>query len=193
MVDIILHKCIEETIFLYPTDANEVYSLFKNCKTTNSAGLDGLSNNVLEIARPVISDFLTVIFTRCIQVGFFPDNLKIARIKPLFKTGDMQKSKNCLPISLLTSLSKLFEKTLVKRLECFWKKCDVLNSKQYDFRKRKSTLNTLIDLTETIRATIIEREKTNCTFSDLSREFDRVNHRILLKKLETHGARGTVL
>ena len=74
--EMIILKFIDKTIFLYPTDANEVYSLFRNCKTTNSSGLDGLSDN-LKIAGPVISDFLAVIFNRCIQVGYFPNILKI--------------------------------------------------------------------------------------------------------------------
>ena len=91
-------KFLDKTIFLYPTDANQVHSLIRNCKTTNSSGLDGLSNNLLNFAGPVISDFLAVIILRCIQVGFFPSILQNARIKPLFKTGDMQNLKIYRPI-----------------------------------------------------------------------------------------------
>ena len=112
--------------------------------------------------------------------------------KPLFKTGDKQNPKNYYPISLLSSLSKIFEKILVKRLERFFEKCDVLNSQQYGFSKRESTLNAPIDLTETIRTKISKSEKTICTFLGLSKSFDTVNHGILLKKLEPYGDRGSV-
>ena len=79
------------------------------------------------------------------------------------------------------------------RLESFWKNYDVLNSKQYGFRKGKSTLNALIDLTETLREHINKNEKTICTFLDLSKAFDTINHGILLKKLDAYGARGKIL
>ena len=189
----ILPKSVDKTKFLYATDANEVYSLIRNCKITNSFGLDGLSNNLPKIAGPVISDFLAVILNRCFQVGYFPNIPKIAIIKPLSKIGDTQKSKNYRPISLLSSFSEICEKSLVKKLEIFWEKCDVLNSKQHAFGKWKSALNALIDLTETIRSKISESEKTICIFLDLSKAFDTVSHGILLKKREAYGGRGNVL
>ena len=144
-----------QSYFLFPTDANDFHSLIRICQTTNLPGLDGLSNNVLEIAGPVIPDFLVAIFTRCNQEGVFPSILNIARIKRLFKTGDMQNPKNYRTISLLLTLSKIFETILVKRLESFWENCDVLNSNQNRFRKK----TVLIDLTKTIRAKISKKWK----------------------------------
>ena len=54
--EMIKPKYIDKTIFLYPTDTNEVFNLLRNCNTTNSSGLDGLSNNLLKNAGPVISE-----------------------------------------------------------------------------------------------------------------------------------------
>ena len=132
-------------------------------------------------------------FNRCIQVGYFAHVHKTAKIKQLFKSGDMQNPTNYRPISLLSSLSKNFGKFMVMMLESFWEISDLLNSKQYGLGKRKSTLNALNDLTERIRAKISKSEKTICTFLDLSKAFDTVSHETLLKKLEDYGARGNVL
>ena len=101
-------KSIDKTILLYPTDANEIFSSIMNCKITKLSGLTGLSNNLLKIAGPVISDFLAAIFSECIQVGFFSNVLKITRMKPLSKTGVTQNPKHYRWISLLTSLSEIF-------------------------------------------------------------------------------------
>ena len=62
-------KSLDKTMFLYPTDANEVYNIIINCKTRYSSGLDGLSNSLLKYAGPVISDFLAVQFNRSVQLG----------------------------------------------------------------------------------------------------------------------------
>ena len=95
--NLIISKSTENTIFLYPADANEIYSLIRNCKTTISSGLDGLSNNLLIISGPAISEFSAVIFSRCLQVGYFPKLLKTARIRPLFKKCDTQTPKTTVP------------------------------------------------------------------------------------------------
>ena len=113
-----------------------IVCLIKNCKTTNSSGLDGLSNNLLKVAGPVISDFLAVIFDGCILVVYFRKILKIARIEPFFKAGGMQNPENYRPISLLSSLSKSFEIIVVTTLKNLCEKGDVLNSKQCGFRKK---------------------------------------------------------
>ena len=91
--DMIKPKSIEKTTFLYPKDANEVYSLIKDCKVTNLTDIDGLSNDFLKIAGPVKSDFLAVIFQRCIQVGYFPNILKNARTKPFFNRWHAKPQK----------------------------------------------------------------------------------------------------
>ena len=191
--DMNIPKSIDKTKLLYPRYANEVYSLIRNCKTTNSPGLGGLKNNLLKIAGPVISDFLAVKFNRRIQVGYFPKILKLARTKPIFQTDDMQNPRATIQSHFYRRLVKLSKKFRFKRLGSFEEKCDVLNFHQYDFRTGKSTMNALIDLTETIRAKISNSEKSIGTFLDLSKAFDTVNHGILLKKLGTCGARGIVL
>ena len=68
----------------------------------------------------------------------------------------------------------------------------MLNSEQYGFQKRMSALNALSDLRETIWAEISKSEELFCTFLDLSKAFDTVNHGILLEKLEAYRARGIV-
>ena len=159
-------KSIEKTIFLHLTDANEFKILFRNCETTDSSGLDGLSSNLLRIAGPKISEFLALIFIRCFQRGYFP-NPQNCQIKATLHKRWHAKPQKLPPISLLLSLSQTVEKRLIESLESFWENCDVLKSKQNGFRKVGSTLNALIYLTDTIRAYNGKIEKTLNTFLDL--------------------------
>ena len=50
------------------------------------------------------------------NLGYFPDTLKIANVVPIYKAGDKTSISNYRPISVLNSLSKIFEKILAERL-----------------------------------------------------------------------------
>ena len=142
---------------LYPMDANEVYTLFRNCKTTKFSGLHGLSNNVLKIAGPMLSEFLAVIFIGCIQGRCFQNEAIFS------KEVTVITPKTTVQFHWYHSWVN-FAKFLVKRLENLWERCDVQNSKQYGFRKGWLTLLALIDLTETIRQKSAKMKKQSAHF-----------------------------
>ena len=63
----------------------------------------------------VISPTLSIIINKCIINGTVPDEMKVSKIKPLFKKGDVTLLNNYRPISLLPCLSKIFERVLYKQ------------------------------------------------------------------------------
>lgn len=65
--------------------------------------------------------------------GIFPSELKLAKIVPLFNTGDPQDPNNYRPISILTALSKVFEKLFLNRLISFLDKNKILSNSQFGF------------------------------------------------------------
>ena len=62
-----------------------------------ATGLDLVSNHLLKIASPATSSQLAVLFSQCIEQGIFPDDLKIGKVVPIFKSG---KKKTLGPIDL---------------------------------------------------------------------------------------------
>ena len=100
------------------------------------------------------------------------------------------KFENYRPISVLVCFAKLLEKLMTKRLSKFIDKNKILSKHQYGFRVNRSTEHALIDFIDKITKAIDEGKYSIGIFLDLSKAFDTIDHRILLRKLDHYGIRG---
>ena len=116
--------------------------------------------------------------------GYFPAQLKIAKVIPLYKKGDTNCLNNYRPISLLPLFSKIFEKLIYSRLTTFFDNQGIINTNQYGFCKNHSTTHALHAAVTRISKAINSKQYSFGVFIDLSKAFDTVQHNILLNKLE---------
>ncbi len=108
--------------------------------------------------------------------------MKIAKVIPVFKSGEKNNFNNYRPISLLPQFSKVLGKLFNIRLTKYIEKHNVLFSGQYGFRKNMSVSYALIQLLENITDAIDKGEYTVGIFVDLKKAFDTINHNILIQK-----------
>ena len=145
------------------------------------------------MSAPILIPALEKIFNLALTTGIYPDSLKIAKVIPIFKKGSPTSVNNYRPISILSTINKIFEKILYARLISYIDKFQLLYKYQYGFRKKHSTEHALIELVDQIRLSMDNKQMTCGIFIDLSKAFDTVDHQILIGKLEHYGIRGTAL
>ena len=99
-----------------------VLHIINSLKPKTSTGVDGISNKLLKFVICGIAKPLPIIINQMLSVGIFPDVLKISKVIPLYKKDDPVNFSNYRPISLLPSISKIFEKFIFKQLADYLEK-----------------------------------------------------------------------
>jgi hypothetical protein len=179
-----------ETIFLLPTNSFEIESVIHSLKNKNNISMP---MKFLKFVKSEISVVLSKLINICMLEGIYPDSLKIARIVPVFKTGNVEQISNYRPISLLPTINKIFEKLIYVRLQAFFDDCGIISDNQFGFRKSRDTVQATLKLIDSILPSMGSEEITAAIFLDFSKAFDTVEHELLLQKLSRYGVRGNVL
>ena len=180
-----------DRIILHPTNEIEFRKEAENLDTSKAQGIFDISPKIIKWSAPLLAPILTKLFNMCLLGGIYPDSLKIACVKPIFKGGNKNDNTLYRPISILTQINRIFEKLLRDRLYEFVK--DKLYRKQFGFRPKNSTEHPVLDLKENILENCSKKMVSCILFLDLKKAFDSVSHKILLKKLEYYGIHGVAL
>ena len=127
---------------------------------------------------------------QCLHTGMYPSQLKLSRIKPLFKSGDQSRFSNYRPNSLLSSLSKIFERAIFDQLLGYFTNNNLLCLDQFGFRPDHSTELTALRLVDHLITQMDSCRVSTNIYIDLSKAFDTLNHGMLLQKLKCYGIKG---
>ena len=140
-----------------------------------------------------MKNILFHVFKVSIQQGILPDRLKIAKVTPIFKSGDRDNVSNYCPIPILAVFSKVLERIMFNRVCNHLDSKALLYEKQFGFQRNNSTEHVLLKLTRDIAGSFEKREYTIGVFIDPSKTVNNVDHQILIKKFKYYESNGTAL
>ena len=112
-----------------------VKNVITNLGSSKAFGSDCIPVAVLKNCEPELSYILAKLFNKCQRESCFPDYWKVSLVVPVFKNiGERSTAKNYHPLSLLSVVSKVFEKLVNNRLVDHLEKCGLFSAFQYGFR-----------------------------------------------------------
>ena len=166
---------------------NEVLETVKDLGSKTSSGHDQLSTSLLKKIIGYIYKELTIIINQMIKSSIFPDDLKVAKIIPIYKKDNPELFTNYRPIALLPAISKIFEKILSKQIHKHFNNNSLFINSQYGYRPQHSTQLAALELATRISEQLEAKKTPFNVYIDLSKAFDMLDHSILLEKLKFYG------
>ena len=171
----------------------QICKIVENLKPKLSCGLDGISNLLLKRIIHVIKSPLCYVINLSLISGEFPQLMKLAKVLPLYKTGDRVIPDNYRPISLLPVLSKVLETVVYRNTVEYLEKNKLIFPKQFGFRKKHSTSDAVMTLVGDSLKAFEKDFLVMSVFIDLKKAFDTVSHKRIIDKLYQLGIKNTEL
>jgi len=125
--------------------------------------------------------------------GVIPTAYKMQSIVPIYKKGNKDNPANYRPVSLTSHIIKVFERVIRSKMVDFLENNNLLNSKQHGFRKGRNCLSQLLDHYDELLNTLSDSSNADVIYLDYAKAFDKVDHHILIQKLEAIGIAGKLL
>ena len=164
-----------------------VLTAIRGLKDSKSPGPDRFPAKILNDAEELTSNPLKTIFNESLKVGVFPDIWKAARVKPISKSGRHSDLNNYRPISVLSAVSRKFEKVARDQLFEFLTANNLLSKNQFAYRKLHSTITSLLNVTDFWYSNVDQKNINISPFLDFRKALDTIDHDVLLAKLKKYG------
>ena len=177
--------------FITPTTPIEIETLIMSLPN-KASNINIIPIFIYKKLSAFLAPLICNIFNSSVSEGTFPCTLKLAKITPIYTSKKYNIVENSRPISVLSVLSKLIEKSVKGRVEKFISSNNILYPLQFDFRSGFDTSDAVLELVDRCSTGLDNKLHTIAIFFDLSKTLDTVNKNIMLGKLELLGFRGIV-
>lgn len=167
------------------TSPGEIEFIIKKLHNRKAPGFDRITNRIAKNLPKKVIILLSYIYNAMLRLSYFPLTWKFSEIIMIPKPHKPpEKVTSYRPISLLPTLSKVFEKILLKRLIPLAISAKIIPDTQFGFRPNHSTIHQLHRVVDTISVSLEKKHYCAAVFLDVAQAFDRVWFDGLLFKLK---------
>ncbi|CAI2738740.1 unnamed protein product [Dicrocoelium dendriticum] len=159
----------------------------------SSPGADNIRPKALKAVANKLAEPLSQFFQRCFDEQRVPTMWKCGIITPIFKGGSRSDPANYRPVTLLPVLAKVMEAVVAEALMDYLEKCNILVVEQHGFRQHRSCTTNLLIARGSWTEVADDGVGVDVIYLDFSKAFDRLDHRILLQRLQSYGIGDPVL
>lgn len=178
------------TPFHYISES-DVLAKLSRLNVRKGPGGDGIPTIFLRNCADNLALPLKILFNLSLSEGHFPAEWKKALIVPIFKSGDRQNVQNYRPISILSTVSKVFESLMYDHLLAAFK--TKIIPEQHGFFPGRSVESNLLLYTDYILKALDQKTQVDSIYTDFSKAFDKIDHSILIDKLNSLGIHGELV
>nr|CAH7718732.1 unnamed protein product [Callosobruchus chinensis] len=164
---------------------DEILAASSRLKNKFTSGPDRIPSFFVRDCINVLVKPLAKLFNLSVSTCTFPDIWKLSKVCPILKSGDPADIKNYRPISILSNFAKLLEIVMYNRIYTAVHRS--LSPFQHGFLAQRSTVTNLITFTQKAIDCVDRQGQLDVIYTDFAKDFDRIDHNILLSKLSLFG------
>ena len=178
------HVSIDSPFKFTNVSVGQVKSLLRNIDSSKATGYDTIPPKLVKAAANELAQTISSLVNMSLPLSCFPHELKKSETS-LYKGQNNREPQNYRPLSVLTCLSKIFERVYNDQMVVYLK--DILSTLLSAFRKRYGCHHVLTKLMENSKQALDEGKNVGLMLLDLSKAFDCLPQRLLLCKLNAYG------
>lgn len=159
----------------------EICDVIRTLDIRKDSGPMDLSVRFIKFNMRSIAPVLLNLFDAIMMSGIVPESWKISYLTPIPKKGKITEVGNYRGIAMQSVIPKIFDKLFTEKLYNYVH--ELIPRSQHGFIRKRSTMSNLYELTQFLHENIHRGNQVDVVYFDFSKAFDRVDHRILAKKL----------
>ena len=156
-IDLIRRNHANDSNFQFSdVSSNDIRTILKKLNIRKATGCDNIPPKLLRIGAEILCSPITYLVNMAFRTSCFPDMLKQAEVTPIYKKNDVMDKRNYRPVSILPTVSKIFEKVMLEQLNVHFD--PILSPYMSGFRKGYSCENVLLHFVESAKSALDDKK-----------------------------------